>query len=100
MEQYDYLTHLFDLFEAFVVQPLRPLGPSGPKDGAPLVPPAGGGALGAYGRGLHTSSSFDKRTGKTYYWCNLHTLSFPCFGPYRDPGLPRAATPGVPDPWP
>jgi hypothetical protein len=33
------------------ILPLRPLGPSGPKDGAPLVPPAGGSALGAYGRG-------------------------------------------------
>jgi hypothetical protein len=53
MEQYDYLFHLYDLFEGFIVQP------------------------------LHTSSTFDRRTGRTYHWCNLHTLSFPCFSPYR-----------------
>lgn len=41
MEQYDYLQYLHELFEDFVVQP------------------------------LHISSTFDKRTGKTYHWCNV-----------------------------
>jgi len=54
MEQHDYLQHLHKLFEELVLQP------------------------------LHLSSSFDRRTGKTYHWCNLHTLSFPCFSPYRE----------------
>ena len=54
MEQFDYLQHLHELFEAFVVQP------------------------------LYISSNFDKRTGQTYHWCNLHTLSFFCFASYRD----------------
>lgn len=53
MSQYDYLLHLHDLFEAFVVKP------------------------------PHISSNLDKRTGVTYHWCNLHTLSFLCFAPYR-----------------
>ena len=53
MEQYEYLLHLHDLFEAFVVKP-------------PYI-----------------SSNLDKRTGVTYHWCNLHTLSFLCFAPYR-----------------
>nr|AGJ98072.1 LAGLIDADG endonuclease [Glomus sp. DAOM 240422] len=54
MSQHDYLLHLHNLFEAFVVKP------------------------------LYISSNFDKRTGQTYHWCNLHTLSFFCFASYRD----------------
>jgi hypothetical protein len=53
MDQFDYLQHINELFEAFVVQP------------------------------LFLSSSLDPRTKKTYSWCNLHTLYFPCFGHYR-----------------
>src|SRR4051812_26265053 len=48
MDQFDYLQHINELFEAFVVQP------------------------------LFLSSSLDPRTKKTYSWCNLHTLYFPC----------------------
>ncbi len=69
MEQYDYLIHLYDLFEGFIVQP------------------------------LHTSSNLDKRTGKTYHWCNLHTLSFPPvpLAPGRVLGPPPSAQPSAAD---
>jgi LAGLIDADG DNA endonuclease family len=53
MVQYDYLQHLHELLEDFVVQPIL------------------------------KASNLNPRTKKTYYWCNLHTLSFPCFGPFR-----------------
>ena len=53
MEQFDYMQHLHELFEEFVVQP------------------------------IHKGSNLDPRTKETYFWCNLHTLSFKCFAYYR-----------------
>ncbi len=53
MEQFDYLQHLHELFKALIVQPLL------------------------------LGSNLDPRTKKTYSWCNLHTLSFPCLSVYR-----------------
>ena len=53
MEQYEYLQHLHELFEDLVVQSL---------------------ALG---------KTLDNRTKETYFWCNLHTLSFKWFAYYR-----------------
>jgi len=53
MDQFYYLQHLHELFEPTIVQPL---------------------AIG---------STFDSRTNKSYYWCNLHTLYLKCFAYYR-----------------
>jgi NADH-ubiquinone oxidoreductase chain 3 len=53
MYQYDYIQHLHELFKDFVVQPIL------------------------------KGSTLDSRTKKTYFWCNLHTLSFKCFAYYR-----------------
>jgi hypothetical protein len=65
MDQFNYLQHIQELFEP------SPSSWNSIRRKGLIVQP------------LATGFVLDPRTKQTYYWCNLHSLTFQCFAYYR-----------------